>query len=164
MTPEGNRLLPDESEPSSSPRGAVADKKFLTEQMASWAFITVLLSLIQPALASLALLMHHQVPTLADLIGRGELLTATIGLSVYAVRSLFISGASTVQKLLFGGFAISVLLMATYCSATVGAAVRSASSFDHAMVAKLSLILHVIAIAIGTRCVRLSEKRRSEQK
>jgi hypothetical protein len=87
------------------------------------------------------------------------LFTATSGLSIYAVTSLFIGGASPVQRFLFGGMAIGVLLAATYCGASVQGMVRSGSPFDHVMVAWLSLAMHAVAIGIGTRCVTFAEKK-----
>jgi hypothetical protein len=126
--------------------------------MALWALMSVVMSLIQPTLAFLSLSTRGTLTSLADLIGHGELLITTSGLSVFAAGALFLSRAPPIRKLEAGMPAMWILIIASHYQADIAAAVRSAVQIDYFMVVNTSLILHVAAIAIGSRCAWLAEE------
>lgn len=127
--------------------------------MASWLLVSVLMSFVLPCTEIPMLLTRGMTPSLIDLIGHGELLRGTIGLSVFAVAALFTSRASPTRKVEAGAQAICILFLATYYYAGITTAVSSETPIDSSVVVNASIILHVFAIAIGSRCTWLSEER-----
>jgi hypothetical protein len=127
--------------------------------MASWTLVSVLMSFVLPGMEIPMRLTRGLSSSLTDLIGLGELLRGTIGLSVYAAGALFISGAPPTRKVEAGAPAICILLLATHYYAGITAAVSSGILIDSSVVVNTSIVLHVAAIAIGSRCTWLSEDR-----
>lgn len=121
--------------------------------------MSVVMSLLQPALAFLTQSTRGYTPTLSDLIGRGQLLTITMGLSICAAGALFMSDAPRIRKIEAGLPTIIVLLITTYYCADVAAALRGGIHIDSSIVAITSLVLHCFAVIVGTRCTFLSEER-----
>jgi hypothetical protein len=172
MNSPGNRRELDQSERSASEKNPQASssgsndptqalgrtRKFWTERMAMWVLVSVGASFMPPALTFLSLSTRGALTSLADVIGHGELLSMTSGLSVVAACALFVSRAPSIRKLEVGIATLLILMGTSQFQADVAAAVRSAIHIDSAVVVNASLFLHACAITIGSRCVWLADE------
>lgn len=129
----------------------------MAEKLAKWLIFSVILALLPFAFNYLRLASRGVDPTMAKLLGGGELLLVAAGISAAAVGDLIGSGADRrLAKLFAGGGSIVVLCLASLHFADVAAA-RAAPTFDASVVVWSSQMLFAFAVLGGGGCVALAE-------
>lgn len=145
-----------------NPQDATATQRtrrlFWTEKMVKWALFSVVMALVPLVASALSQATRGASPTIAELVSRGELLLITAALCARSCGELF--GSNDTQKLpriLAGGAAILVLLLAAIYFSDVTALHRAAVTLNTTVIANTSFVLYLSSVVVGASCIFLSE-------
>jgi len=149
--PDAVSSMPEADSASSRP-------KFFTEKMVKWAIFSVAMALVPLAASTLSQATRGPLPSIDQLVARGELLLITAALCARSCGELF--GSSDVQrvpKLFAGGATVVVMLLAAIYFSDIAASYRAAAVLDAKVIGNTSLVLYVSSVIAGAGCVFLSE-------
>jgi hypothetical protein len=128
--------------------------------MVMWTMISAL-SLAPYCAVFLGLATRGNLPTLAELIGRGELLINTVLLCAGCALELVTgqSSATRTQRMLAGGASLFILVIAALYYAQISSDILSGIGGSRPLVPVVSLCMYGSALIVGGRCIFLSEAR-----
>jgi len=130
----------------------------MTEKLIRWFLFGVVIALLPIIFNSLRLFTHGGSLTFGQLVGRGELLLVTAGISAKAIGELIGSSTSMkIPKIIAGGVSLVILALASLYFADVAATYANNQTLDLSVISRMSLILFLTAVVSGGSCVALAE-------
>lgn len=130
----------------------------MDEKLTRWFIFGVAIACMPVAFNAVRLVMRGWSPTFEALTGRGELLLVAAAISARALGDLIGSGVRMkVGKILAGGAAVLMLLIASFAYADVTASLLNGQSLEKAVISHISLALFGGAVGVGGGCVALAQ-------
>jgi hypothetical protein len=123
-----------------------------------WFFFTILPAMTPFLWLVTKLWRRHEVISLADLFGRGELLLASSAFAAVGIGDLIgTSKKHRVKKYVASGCCLLVLSLAINDYGDVGLLINQGQWYDHFRVAMESLIMGSLSLIAGGACIILAQ-------
>ena len=129
----------------------------LPAKLTKWLVFSVLLALLPIGYNYLRVLTRGGDPTVENLLGKGELLLVTAGISAAALGNLIGSGKDWLRAKMFAGGGSVIMLILVTLYFTDITSTPAGQSLNSSVIASYSKWFFLFSVLAGAGCVALEE-------